>query len=141
MHVGVTTAELVEARADAEALMVSRARVRRKTATAVQDEGTGLRGATWQTVYDGIFKLGGPNSGSAQTTRTTPGGVEVHSAARTGHFPASTTDLLDGDLVDIYEGENAGIVVEILEADWKDLATARRVPVIAAERPPGWDEE
>jgi hypothetical protein len=66
------------------------------------------------------------------------GTTEVQLAVRVGHFPAATTLLRDGDLIEITAGENAGLVLQIIEAAWQDQATARRVPVMAVQRPAEW---
>jgi hypothetical protein len=57
---------------------------------------------------------------------------------RTAHFPASTSNLRDGDLLEITSGENTGQVLRVVEADWSDQTTARRVPVVATQRPEEW---
>lgn len=130
-------AELPFLRAEAEARMTSTATVRRLSERVEQDEETGLEVPVWDDIYTGPFRLGG-SSGAAGTRTVTIGGVEVQVATRVAHFPASTTDLTDGDLIDLTAGENAGLVLRIVEADWQDQATARRVPVVAVDRPEEW---
>jgi hypothetical protein len=66
------------------------------------------------------------------------GGVQVQVATRTAHF-AHDTDLRDGDLIEITAGELVGSVWRIVESDAADQQTARRVPVIATERPRSGD--
>lgn len=130
-------------RTRAESRMLSRVTVRRKTGYTAQDEGTGLEVPVWDKVYTALpFRLGGSVTATASrmSSRTREfGGVDVQLAARTGHMPAATDNLADGDYIEVTEGENAGTVLAIVEATWQDQATARRVPVIEAIRPTEWD--
>lgn len=132
-------AELPLLRAEAEARMVSTVTIRRKTGLTAQNETTGLKDPIWDEVYtDHPFRLGGADRGGSGTRTVTIGGVETQVAARVGSLPASTDDLRDGDLIDITAGENAGVVLHIIEATWQDQATARRVPVFEVQRPSEW---
>lgn len=122
----------------AEARMTSRCDVRRKTDETTTDD-DGFEVPVWATIYTDLpFRLSGVIRGQSQSRRTQAAGVEFETAMRTGNFPAGTTDLLDGDLVDITDGDNAGRVIRIVEASWQDQATARRVPVVEAQRPEEW---
>ena len=113
--------------------------VRRITNRTSQNETNGREAPVWEVVYDGPFRLGGANTGSSGTrTETIAGGVEVQTANRAGHFPADTSSLADGDLIDITSGENAGTVWRIIEAAGQDQATALRVPIVQADRPEEW---
>lgn len=131
---------LVRGRAAAEARMTSRCTIRRKTGEMAQDEDTGREYPVWEDTYTALpCRLGGSISGPEQTrTITVPGG-EIQTARRAVHFPASTTNLRDGDLIEVTVGENTGLVLVMLEADWSDQKTARRVPVEAVQRPEEWD--
>jgi hypothetical protein len=121
--------------------MTSRATVHRPGASTAQDEETGLEGSGWSVVVaDSPFRLGGSERGGSGSRTVTIGGVEVTLAVRVGHFPATTADLRDGDLIEVTDGENAGTVWRIVEGDWADQQTARRVPLIATDRPAEWDE-
>lgn len=132
-------AELPFLRAEAEARMLSVVTVRRKTGKSAQDETSGKEAPVWDDVHTNIpFRLGGSNSGSAGSRTLHIGDGDIEVAVRVGHFRAATTDLADGDLVDITAGENAGLVLRIVEADWQDQATARRVPVVTTQRPVEW---
>lgn len=126
-------------RAEALGRMVAMATVRRDTGNVAQDEDTGAETPIWATVYTNVpFRLGGPNQGaSGARVIETPGG-EITLAVRTGHFPHDHDELRDGDLIDITAGENAGLVLRIIEATWQDQATARRVQVVEADRPEEW---
>ena len=117
--------------------MTSRATVHRTTGRMVQDESNGLEVREWATTYTGPFRLGGANAGSSGARTEAIGGVEVQTALRTGHFPAGT-DLADGDVVEVTAGENAGTVWRVVEGDWADQQTARRVPLTAEARPEEW---
>lgn len=138
-----TAEELAEHRADAEARMGaanggSDATVRRVDPDnpSVVD---GIEIDGWTDVYTDLpMRLGGSNRGGAGTRTVTIGETEVQLAVRVASFPAATTNLRDGDLVDITAGENDGVVLRIVEASWQDQATARRVPVIEAQRPAEW---
>lgn len=116
----------------------SRATIRRATGQTAQDESTGLEVPVWEITHADLpMRLGG--SRNAATTRTEDvAGVEVQTALRVAHFPASTANLADGDLIEITAGENAGDVLRIIEAAWQDQATARRVPVESVHRPEEW---
>ena len=131
-----TLAELAQHRADAESRMTSRVTVRRVTGETAQDEDTGAVVPVWMVTYTARpFRLGGAASGSQ--TRDI-GGVTTTLAIRTGHLPASTDNLRDNDLIEVTAGENAGLVLRVLEATWQDQATARRVPVVETQRPTEW---
>lgn len=129
-------AELPYLRAEAEARMLSTATVRRSGAMVVVD---GIESPGWADVVTDVpFRLGGADRGGAGTRTVTIGETEVQLAVRTGSFPAGTTGLQDGDLIEITAGENAGLVLRIVEAAWQDQATARRVPVVEEQRPEEW---
>lgn len=123
----------------AESRMLSRVTIRRRTGRMAQNEGNGTEYPVWETVATAVpFRLGGSSSGSATSRNVDVVGVEVQRALRTGHLPASQADLADDDYLDITAGENAGLVLRVVEAEWQDQATARRVPVIAEDRPEEW---
>lgn len=127
-------ATLPQLRAEAEARMTSTATVRRKTGVMVQDESTGLEVPEWADVYTGPMRFVG-----GATRTVTIGGVEFQEATGRADFPHDTTDLADGDLIDITAGEWAGTVLSIVEAVKGDQRTARRVPVVEVSRPEEWD--
>lgn len=125
-------------RARAESRMTSTIVVRRPDpANPVTDE-HGYRQPGWTDVYDGPFRLAGAKASGSGSRTVTVGGVEVTVAVRTAHFPAGTTGLADDDLCEVTGGENAGVVLRIVEASSQDQATALRVPVIEAQRPTSW---
>lgn len=128
-------------RARAQSRMLSRVTVRRRTGYTTQDETSGLEVPVWEDVYTGLpFRLGGSQTSLASTHSHTQdlAGADIQLAARTGHVPVTTTNLADDDYIEVTAGENAGLVVRIVEATWQDQATARRVPVIEAIRPTEW---
>lgn len=132
---------LTELRDYAEARLTSRVNVWRKVGLGEQDESTGSEAVEWAAVYvDRPFRLGGAERGGSGTRTITVGGVELQLAVRVGHFPHDTDDLLDGDLIEVIGGEGAAAdsVFRIVEADWQDQATARRVPVVRDDRPEEW---
>lgn len=113
--------------------MLSRCTIRRKTGEDTEGENV------WADVYTALpMRLAGTIRGQSQSRRTQTAGVEYETAMRTANFPATTSNLQDGDLVDITSGENAGVVLRIVEADWQDQATARRLPVVETLRPEEW---
>jgi hypothetical protein len=127
-------AALPELRAEAESRMTSRARVRRRSGTT-QVDGFDVPG--WADVHTDLpFRLGKGNGGFRTMN---VGESEVQVAVREGHFPADTTGLDDGDIIEVTDGENTGAYLRIVEASWHDQATARRVPVLETEKPDGWD--
>lgn len=128
-----------QGRRAAEARMTSRCTIRRETDRFDQDEDTGIESPLWDVLYTDLpFRLGGTYRGDAPSRRVEVGGVELQVAVRVGHLPASTSGLADGDLIDVTAGENAGLVFRIVEAEWQDQATARRVPLLAVDRPEEW---
>jgi hypothetical protein len=118
--------------------MLSTVIVRRLTGHMVQNEETGTETAEWAAVYEGPFRLDGGSSGDGGSRTVTIGGVTYEQATGVGHFPHDTTDLTDGDLVDVTAGEWQGAVFSIIEAVRADQKTARRVPIREAQRPVEW---
>lgn len=119
--------------------MTSTATIRRKMGHWVQIEETGEEEAEWAVIHTGIpFRLGGSDQGDSASRRQDIGGVEVQTAVRVGHLPAAISDLSDGDWIDVTAGENAGTAWSIVEVTWQDQATARRMPLLAQDRPEEW---
>lgn len=117
----------------------STATVRRKTGRIVQDEDTGRQSPVWLDLHTDLpCRISAATRGASPSHTIDRSDVQVEESARVISFPAATTGLVDGDLVDVTAGENAGLVFRIVEADWKDQATARRVPVIGEQRPKEW---
>lgn len=130
---------LPQLRAEAEARMTSRANIWRTTGRTIQNEETGEEVPEWEIVHADIpFRLGGSDRGSSGTRTITVGGVELQVAVRIAHFPAATDDIADGDHIEVVDGENTGRAYRIVEADWADQQTARRVPVVSIDRPEEW---
>lgn len=114
--------------------MASRVAVMRTTGHVLQDESSGLEVPEWAAVYTDLsFRLIGGQSHSV-----TIGGVEFEEATARGDMPVTTTDLADGDLIEVVSGEWAGAVYRIVEAVKGDQRTARRVPVAEVQRPEEW---
>lgn len=128
---------LARGRAAAEARMLSRGVVKRRSGTTTNADG--FKVPAWSTRHTDLpLRLAGaPQSGSGTRT-VTRGGAEVQLAVRVASVPAATGDLRDGDIIEITAGENAGVFVEVVEAAWQDQATARRLPVIETAQPEGW---
>jgi hypothetical protein len=124
---------LARGRAAAEARMTSRCTIRRKAGETPEGE------TVWADVHTALpFRLAGIIRGAAQSRRIETAGVDFEIAMRTAHFPVSTDDLRDNDLIEVTSGDNAGMVLRIVEADFQDQSTARRVPVVATSRPEEW---
>jgi hypothetical protein len=116
----------------------SRATVRRKTGQTTKDN-RGLTVPAWVAIYtDHPCRIAGMARSQSPSKTINIGGIEVQVATRTAHFPHSTTDLADGDLIEITEGELAGSVWQIVESDPADQQNARRVPIISTQRPKEW---
>lgn len=124
-------------RAAAEARMTSRCTIRRKTANTVID-GENQEVPEWEVVYADLPVRIATSQSAARSRTQSPGEAEVERATPRADFPASTSNLADNDHAEITAGENTGRVYRIVEADWSDQATARRVPVEATERPSEW---
>lgn len=117
----------------------SRVNIWRTTGRNVQNEETGEEVPEWEIVHADLpFRLGGSDRGSSGTRTITVGGVELQVAVRIGHLPAATDDISDGDHIEVIVGENTGRAYRIVEADWADQQTARRVPVVSVDRPEEW---
>jgi hypothetical protein len=137
MTVFFSEAELEQFRAAAEARMLSRATVRRKTgATTIGANGFEVAG--WSIAYtDRPCRIAGMARSQSPSRKLNVGGAEVQVSTRVAHLPHGTV-LRDGDLIEITTGELVGSVWRVVEADAADQQTARRVPVIATERPEEW---
>lgn len=134
-------ATLPELRAHAESRMGapigSTVQVRRKTGGTTTDA-DGYEVDEWVIELAEVPCRIGSDRGAAQSrTVSTPGG-DVTLAVRVAHFPAATEGLRDGDLIEVVAGRLLGSVWRVVEADDADQQTARRVPVVAAERPSEW---
>lgn len=82
-------------------------------------------------------RLAGPSGGAAQSRKVSIGQTEVQLAVREWHCPASTAGIRDGDVIEVTAGENSGIYLRVVEAQWQDQATARRLPVVEIQKPGG----
>jgi hypothetical protein len=118
--------------------MTSTCTVRRKTGASTIVNGQKV--PTWTAVHTDLpCRIGGANTGSAgfrTLSADIGGGVSV--PARVASLPHDTTDLRDGDLLEVTSGETEGLVFRLLEVDAQDQATALRVPVVGAARPMEW---
>ncbi len=133
-------AELPNLRAEAEARMVARCAIMRKTGLTEQNETNGREVPVWATIYaDHPVRVAGVPRGAATHRTIKYGGVEQEVAVRTIHLPHDTTGLADGDLVVINTGENTNRVYRLIETEWQDQATARRLPAHSVQRPEEWD--
>ena len=118
----------------AEPRMLTRCTIRRRTGRMAQDEDTGAEYPVWEIIAANVpLRL----AGESTRTKSVPGG-EIQTARRMAHLPVVTIPA-DGDYLEVTAGESAGLVLEVLEADWADQKTARRVPVEAVQRPEEWD--
>jgi hypothetical protein len=118
--------------------MTSRCTIRRRTGEKTTDA-SGWEVSVWATPHTDLpLRIGGADAGASGFQTQRAGEVDVQVANRTASFPASTSDLRDGDLIEVTSGETVGAVLRIVEASWQDQATARRVPVVEAQRPGEW---
>lgn len=130
-------AELPFLRAEAEARMVSRVAVMRKTGAATVVNGYEV--PEWAAVHvDLPFRSDSGGSTDGGSRGVTVGGVTFENATGVGHLPAATQDLQDDDLIQVISGEWAGDVFRIVAAVRYDQKTARRVPIIEEPRPEEW---
>ena len=135
-------ATLPELRAHAESRMGAEngactVQVRRRTGETTTDA-DGYEVDEWVVELAGVpCRIGSDRGASQSRTVSTPGG-DVTLAVRVAHFPAATEGLRDGDFIEVVAGRLLGSVWLIVEADDADQQTARRVPVVAAERPSEW---
>lgn len=120
--------------------MLSRATIRRKTGQMTQDEGTGRQYPIWAETYTALpVRITTSAAGAGQTRQVTLPGGAANLALLAAHVPVATTNLRDGDHIEVTSGESAGLVLKVLEADMSDQKTARRLPVEAVQRPEEWD--
>ncbi|HEX6685023.1 MAG TPA: DUF6093 family protein [Candidatus Limnocylindrales bacterium] len=124
-------------RAAADARMTSRCTIRRKTGNMVIDADN-QQVPEWVVVYADLPVRIATAQSAVRSRTQTPGDAEIERATPRADFPASTSNLADNDHVEITAGENTGRVYRIDESDWSDQATARRLPVMAVERPIEW---
>lgn len=125
--------EIAFLRAENTAAMTSRVDVYRKTDETTTDA-DGYEVPVWEPVhYDLPFRLVG-----GDTRAVTVGGVTFQEATARGDMPWDTTDLADGDYLDVISGEWAESVFRVVEAVKGDQRTARRVPVAEVPRPGEW---
>lgn len=128
---------LASGRRAAEARMLSRATVHRKTGATTTDA-DGFEVSGWTDAYVGRpCRIAGMARSQSPSKTLDIGGAQVQVATRTAHFPHDT-DLRDGDLIEITTGELEGSVWQVVESDAADQQTARRVPVVAIEHPEEW---
>lgn len=117
--------------------MTSRCTV--KAPEAPTTDADGYETAAWTVLHEDLpIRVGGSERGGSGSRSTNVGGVEVEVATRVAHLPADTSGLVDGAVIEITAGENAGGFLRIVEASWQDQATARRVPVVETSEPAGW---
>lgn len=90
----------------------------------------------WDVVH---ATLAGRLAGGSTTRTVTIGQTEVQVAVREWRCPAATADLVEGDIIEISAGENAGVFLRVVEATWEDQVTERRIPVVEEQKPQGWD--
>lgn len=130
---------LAAGRRAAESRMTSRATIRRLGDPVADPDDPEAQVPGWTVVVaDCPGRLAGSPRGGAGSRNVTVGGAEVTLAVREWHMPADSPAPADGDLIEVTEGENAGVVLRVVEASWQDQATARRLPVVEASRPEEW---
>ena len=118
--------------------MTSRVDVYRKTGSTTTDA-NGYEVTEWEIVhYDLPFRSSGSTSGDGGSRCVTIGGVTFEDATGIGHLPATTKNLEDGDLLDVTSGEWVGDVFRVVAAIRYDQKTARRLPIVEAQRPEEW---
>lgn len=130
---------LTRGRAIAEARMLSRCVVWRRTGGYITND-DGARVPEWGAVYvDLPVRISGGSSSDGGSRGVTIGSVTFEDATGVGHFPAPSPLLSDGDLFEVTSGEWAGDVYRIVAAIRYDQQTARRLPIVEAQRPAeGW---
>ena len=131
----MVTAALAAGRRAAESRMTSRATIRRLGAPVPDPDDPEAQVDGWTVVVtDCPGRLAGSPRGGAGSRNVTVGGAEVTLAVREWHMPTWAPAPADGDLIEVTAGENAGVVLRVVEASGQDQATARRLPVIEARR-------
>lgn len=119
----------------AEARMLSTAGVMRKTGDMTTGP-DGFEVPEWATVHAALpFRLDSGNE-NGQSRGVNVGGLTFEDATGVGHVPWDTTDLQDGDLLDV-TGETEG-VWRVVAAIAYDQKTARRLPIEEVVRPEEW---
>lgn len=126
--------------ARAESRMTSRCTIRRIDPDDPRTTGgDGFDGDNWVVVAQDVpCRMAGAARGGTGARRQTVGTVEIEAALRVLHLPASTTGLADGDVVEVTAGDTAGLVARLVDVEWQDQATARRVSAVEIQRPSEW---
>jgi hypothetical protein len=136
-------ARLARGRAAAEARMLSRVTVRRRSTYSPQDEETGLEGVVWTTTHSDLpcrmDQAGGASAVSGDSNRREIGGAHLELGTTTGQVPHDTADLRVGDLVLVTAGTWPGTVWRIADASVGDQQTARRIRLEETPRPSEWE--
>jgi hypothetical protein len=127
--VEVTAEELAEARADAEARMTSRCTIRRRAGRTKDTDGFDVQG--WTVVHTDLpVRLDSLSARGAGGYRTvTIGDSQFEVEHLLAHLPASTTNIVDRDVLEITTGEQVGRHFQVIEAGSADQKTARHVPI------------
>lgn len=131
------TSAVSAGRAAAEARMTSRCTIHRQTGNMVLDADN-QQVPEWEIIYTDLPCRIASSPSAARSRTQRPGEAEIERATPRSDFPASATNLRDNDLQEVTAGDNTGDVLKLLESDWVDQATARRIPVMAVERPTEW---
>jgi len=119
--------------------MTSRCRVLRRSGRSPQNESSGEQSPEWIVVHADLpFRLGTGSSADGGSRAVTIDGISFEEATGVGHLPATTSDLRDGDYIDVTSGEWAAFVCSVIEATRADQKTARRVPIREESRPDEW---
>lgn len=127
---------LTAGRRAAESRMTSRATIRHRTGETLPDPDDPEAEVDEYAVVvaDCPGRLAGSPRGGAGSRSVTVGGAEVSLAVREWHMPTWAPAPSDGDLIEITAGENAGVILRVVEASSQDQATARRLPVVEARK-------
>lgn len=132
-------AELPFLRAEAEARMVARVTVYRKSGRQVQDESTGEESPEWLPIHLDLPARFPPDRDGGKSRQVSVGGVDVVVGLREFHVPYFTDDLAEGDFVEVISGRSSGSVWRIVEASPPgDQATAYRLDIVQESRPDEW---
>lgn len=118
--------------------MTSRVTIRRK-GSGTTTNGAGFKRPAWDVVAADVpCRVAGTRAASG-VRHETVGDVQIESALRVLHLPATTSGLRDGDYAEVTSGDTAGLVLRLVDTQFQDQATARRVQVIEVQRPEEWD--
>ena len=119
--------------------MTSTATFRRKTGATAQNETTGEVGDVWETTHTDLpGRLDAGHGHAGRVRAVDVAGVQIVAPDPEWHAPWGTTNVREGDYIDVTAGDSAPVVLRVREVPVGDQQTALRLPVEVVDRPSEW---